>query len=40
MHTALDGRIEGLHLFTKERLDSQKLYYDLVLEKERAWWMR
>lgn len=36
MHTALDGRIEGPHLFTRESLDSQKIYYNLVLGEDRA----
>ncbi|MGP6175560.1 dihydrofolate reductase family protein [Corynebacterium sp. A21] len=36
MHTALDGKIEGPHLFTRESLDSQRIYYDLVLGQDRA----
>ena len=43
MHTGLDGRIEGPHLFTRESLASQRIYYDLVLgpdrvfDKHRGW---
>lgn len=36
MHTTLDGKIEGPHLFTKESLASQRNYYDLILGENRV----
>lgn len=36
MHTGLDGRIEGPHLFTRESLASQRRFYELMLGADRA----
>lgn len=34
LHTTLDGKIEGPHLFTRESLASQRHYYNMIVGKD------